>query len=318
MSTFVLRRLVQTIPILIGISAVTFALINVLPGDPLVAIAGENPEVQLSPSAIAALKADYGLDQPLPIQYLRYLGRLAHGDLGRSYRTRQQVLPTVLSRMPATLQLAAASLFVSLLIAFPLGILSAVKRGTWFDGFSILFATTGVSVPTFWAGLMLIVLFAVKLGWLPSSGFGDAGPDRLKHLILPAFTLGAAGAGLMTRLIRSSMLEALDQEYLITARAKGLQERTILLRHALRNAGLPVVTLLGVQIGSLLSGSVVIESIFAWPGVGRLAFDSIGRRDLPMVQGVVLLSSLVFLVINLCVDLAYGLLDPRIRLSGRR
>ena len=316
MTVYVLRRLLQMVPIILGITVVTFALVNILPGNPLDAIAGENANVALTSEQRVALRAEYGLDQPLPLQYLHFLGRLAQGDLGRSYRTRQQVLPTVLSRMPATLQLAAAALLLSLLIALPLGILSAVTRGSWLDALSVLFATVGVSMPSFWLGLMLIVVFSVDLGWLPSSGFGALGPERLKSLILPAFTLGVAGAGLLTRIVRSTMLEVLDQDFVTTARAKGLLARTVLLRHALRNAALPIVTLVGLQIASLISGAVIVETIFAWPGIGRLAYESIGRRDLPMVQGTVLVASLAFLFVNFAVDLSYGLLDPRVKLAA--
>lgn len=317
MTRYVIDRLLVSIPVLIGITAVTFALVNILPGDPLNALLGENFAIKITPDQMAQFRLKFGLDQPLPVQYLMYLVRVVQGDLGRSYASDQPVLELVLSRLPATFLLGIASLTVALLVAVPLGVLSAKRRGSKVDGASVLLATIGVSMPTFWLGLVLILTFALGLHWLPTSGRGEGFLDGLRHLILPAITLGAGGAAILTRVIRSSMIEVLDRDYITTARAKGVPESLVLRRHSFKNAALPVVTLLGVEVGSLLSGAVVTETVFAWPGIGRLAIDAINRKDLPVVQGVVLLSAVIFLVVNFAVDISYAYLNPRIRLSTR-
>lgn len=315
MGKYISKRLLLLLPILLGVSIVVFALVNVLPSDPISIMLGSNPQLPPDPKVVASLRAQYGLDQPLHVQYFRFLGRVLHGDLGTSIFTQQSVLRSILERMPATLLLTLASLMVSLLIAIPIGVLSAVKQYSWVDTLSLAWAMLGVSMPSFWFGLLLILFFSLQLGWLPVSGMGsfEAGiGDVLRHLLMPAVTLGMGLAGLVTRVTRSSMLEVLRRDYIRTARAKGLTGLAMLWRHAFKNAAIPVLTIVGVQFGSLLGGAVVVETIFSWPGVGRLAVNAIMNRDLPMIQGSVLVFTLLFVLVNLIVDLLYAYVDPRI------
>jgi peptide/nickel transport system permease protein len=304
MASYLLRRGMDLVLTLLGVSIVIFMIIRLVPGDPARLIVG----TEATEADVRNIRRQLGLNAPLPVQYLRYLDALAKGDLGRSLRNRQPVTALLRARLPNTLTLAGASLAVTLVIGVGTGMLAAIRRGTAFDTASMVFALIGVSMPGFWLGLMLIFLFAVRLGWLPTSGAGG-----IKHLILPAVTLGVGNAAIIARLTRANLLEVLHQEYVRTARAKGLRPRSVLIGHAMRNAIIPTLTVLGLQWGTLLAGSVVIETVFAWPGVGRLLVDSVAVRDYPVIQACVLLFALVFMLTNLLVDVAYALLDPRIR-----
>jgi peptide/nickel transport system permease protein len=305
---FVFRRLLLALPVFIGVTLVTFVLMYVVPGDP-VAVMVEEKMASTDPTAARLFREKWGLNDPLPLQYLTFLWNAARGDLGLSYRSEQPVLESILERFPATAALAAAALAIAVLIGIPLGILAALRQNTALDAAAISLATFGVSIPNFWLGLLLIYFVAVELRWLPPSGYGPAYP----YLILPAVTLGTGLSAVIARLTRSSMLEVIRQDYVRTARAKGLAERRVILLHALRNAAIPIVTIIGVQSSGLLSGAVITERVFSWPGVGRLLIDSIGARDLPIVQGCVLFIATVFILLNLLVDLSYAWLDPRIR-----
>ncbi len=304
MGSYLLRRGMDLVLTLFGVSIVIFMIIRLVPGDPARLIVG----TEATEADVRNIRGQLGLNAPLPVQYLRYLDALAKGDLGRSLRNRQPVTVLLRARLPNTLTLAGASLAVTLVIGVGIGMLAAIRRGTAFDTASMIFALIGVSMPGFWLGLMLIFFFAVRLGWLPTSGAGG-----IKHLILPAVTLGVGNAAIIARLTRANLLEVLHQEYVRTARAKGLRPRSVLIGHAMRNAIIPTLTVLGLQWGALLAGSVVIETVFAWPGVGRLLVDSVAVRDYPVIQACVLLFALVFMLTNLLVDVAYALLDPRIR-----
>jgi peptide/nickel transport system permease protein len=306
---YVIRRTIQTILLLWGVTIVAFLLIHLTPGDPAQLMLGEFA----SQEALDSMRQQMGLDQPLPVQYGTYMGNLLRGDLGRSTRAHRPVLPYVLERFPATVQLTIGALVVSLVVSLPIGIFAAVKRGTPFDNFAMFFALIGQATPGFWLGLMMIALFAVALGWLPAFGRGEG--FSLKHMILPSFTLATFLMGLLVRLTRSSMLDVLSQDYIRTARAKGIRERGVLVRHALRNALIPLITVIGIQIGTLLGGAVVTEAVFAWPGVGSLVVQSISLRDYPVVQAIVLLLATVFVLINYSVDMVYHFLDPRIRVE---
>jgi len=272
-------------------------------------------EAMLGESARAVekerLRHELGLDLPLAAQYLKFLKGIATGDLGESYFFRRPVAEVIAERVPATLELAVASLFVAGIIALPLGILAALREGTALDALSMLFALIGVSMPNFWLGPLLIILFSIKLGWFPVSGRSGLG-----SLVLPALTLGTALAALLSRMTRSSLLEVLGEEYLTVARAKGLPERRVILKHALRNALIPIVTVLGLQFGALLSGAIITENVFSWPGIGTLLITAVEARDYPLVQGCVLFISIVYVAVNLAVDLLYGFIDPRIRYGG--
>ncbi|HBY99109.1 MAG TPA: hypothetical protein DEP84_35055 [Chloroflexi bacterium] len=316
MVKYVTRRLLLLIPLLLAVSLVTFVLIQLVPGDPVAAQYGVDPE-GMDPRRIQEIRQELGLNDPLPVQYVRYLGRVLHGDLGRSISTKRPVGPDIFQRFPATMELAIASMIVVVLISIPLGIISAQKRGSWLDNLAMTASLFGVSMPSFWVGVMLILLFALKLGWLPSVGRGTGVVGTVKSLILPALTLGTGLAGLVTRITRSSMLEVLSQDYMRTAHAKGLSYRAVLVRHGLPNALIPVVTVLGVQFASLLSGAVIVETIFAWPGIGRFAVDAIWRRDYPVIMGTVLVFATIFVLANLAVDILYVFLDPRIRYDER-
>jgi peptide/nickel transport system permease protein len=306
--TFVAKRVILAVPVFIGVTLVTFILMYIVPGDP-VALLMEERTAAVDPAAARLIRAKWGLDDPAPVQYLKFVRNALLGDLGISYRTNQPVRDEVLSRLPATAKLAGAALLVGLLIGVPMGILAALRQNTVFDSASIVAATMGVSIPSFWLGILLIYLLAVQLRWLPPSGYGPPFP----YLIMPAITLGTGLSAVLARLTRSSMLEVIRQDFVRTARAKGLSERRVIAVHALRNAAIPIVTIVGVQMSGLLSGAVITERVFSWPGVGRLLVDSIGVRDLPMAQGCVLLIATIFIGLNLLVDLSYAWLDPRIK-----
>ncbi len=312
MGRFILRRLLATLPVLLLVTAGVFALIHLTPGDPIDAMMAESVDATVK----ATLRRELGLDQPIYIQYVAWMGRLLQGDLGRSIRNREPVIENVSRRIRPSLQLALLAMAISLLVAFPVGILSAVRRNTPVDGFGTMFALFGICMPNFLIALLLIFFFGVTLRWLPVSGYTDPLEDPvngLRSLTLPAITLGLALAAVITRTLRSSLLEALSEDYIRTARAKGLPERTVIRRHALKNSLIPVVTLLGLQLGTLIGGAVITEYVFALPGVGRLVVDAVFARDYPLVQGVVLLIAIGFILSNLVVDLVYGWLDPRIR-----
>jgi len=312
MGRFVLGRLAAVLPVLVLVTAGVFFLIHLTPGDPIDAMMAES----VDPGVKAELSRQLGLDQPIHVQYVRWMGRLLHGDLGRSIRNNQPVAEDVSRRLRPSLELALLAMLIALVVAFPLGILSAARRNTPIDGAGTTFALIGICMPNFLIALLLIFLFGVTLRWLPVSGYTDPFEEPvngLRSLAMPAVTLGLALAAVITRTLRSSLIEALSEDYVRTGRAKGLSERTILGRHALKNSLIPVVTVLGLQLGGLIGGAVITEYVFALPGVGRLVVDAVFARDYPLVQGVVLLIALGYILTNLVVDLAYGWLDPRIR-----
>jgi len=310
---FVVRRLVTTVPLLFFVSLIVFSFVHVLPGDPAVLFLGEEATAE----TLAQFRARLGFDRPLLTQYVDWLGHAVRGDLGRSLRTNQPVTEAIVQRLPVTLELLGAALAVSLALAIPLGIVSALKRNSGVDLLSTGFALVGFSMPTFWLGLILIYVFALLLRWLPPSGFVPlpALGDNVRSLILPALTLGTALAALVTRQLRSGMLEVLRQDYIRTAQAKGLSQRVVVGRHALKNALMAVVTVVGLQIGGLLGNTIITETLFALPGVGRLMIDAVFSRDFFIVQGVVLFLALGYVLSNLIVDVLYSYLDPRIRLG---
>jgi len=304
---YILSRLATLLPVLLGLSLITFGLIALVPGDPAEVLARRGREVEPSPQQIEAVRRELGLDQPVAIQYLRWLGGAVRGDLGDSLDTGQPVWDEIMARLPATLELALAGLTVGVLIAVPIGVLAAVWQGSWLDQISRALALLGAAIPSFWLGAMLILLFAVKLQWLPAMGRGTP-----QQIALPALALGIGTSAAVMRLTRASLLETLSEDYVRTARAKGLRERTVVLIHALKPALLPVITILGLQLGNLLGGALVIETIFAWPGLGQFIIRSILNRDITVIQGFTLTMGLVFVVTNTLVDLVYGWLDPRI------
>ena len=306
MHRYLLRRLLLTIPVLLGVATLVFSLIHFIPGDPAQAMLGEGA----SPEDVAQLRARLGLDRPLLVQYGSFLQGLVRGDLGVSLRNDQPVLQQILERMPATAELAFASMAVAVLIAVPLGIIAAAWRGTFVDYSAMTLSLVGISVPNFWLGPLLAIVFAVELGWLPVGGRGTPA-----HLVLPAVTLGAALAAILARMTRASLLEELREPYVLAARAKGVSRIRAILRHAFRNSLIPIVTILGLQFGVVLTGAVITETIFAWPGIGRLLIQSISFRDYPTVQGCVLLIAVTYVGVNLLTDLTYGFLDPRIRVD---
>ena len=305
---FIARRLLLAVPVFIGVTLVTFILMQIVPGDP-VALLMEEKAATIDPAAARIIRAKWGLDDPAPVQYLKYLRNALRGDLGISYRTDRDVLVSILERVPATAKLAGAALLIAIVIGVAMGVVAALRQNSLLDTASIMLATMGVSIPNFGLGLLLIYLLAVNLRWLPPSGYGPAYP----YLLMPAVTLGTGLSAVIARLTRSSMLEVIRQDYVRTARAKGLAERRVVIRHALRNAAIPIVTVVGVQLSGLLSGAVITERVFSWPGVGRLLVDSIFVRDLPMAQGCVLFIATIFIGLNLLVDLSYAWLDPRIK-----
>jgi len=301
---YLFRRLLLTIPVLFGVATLVFSLIHLVPGDPVQAMLGESA----SPQDIAELRGRLGLDRPLLVQYGAFLKGVTRGDLGASLRTNQTVTAAIAERLPATLELAFAAMGVAILISIPLGILAAVRAGTRVDHAATTLALLGISMPNFWLGPLLAILFSVTLGWLPVSGRGTAA-----HLVLPAVTLGAPLAAVLARMTRASVIEELRELYVLAARARGVSRTRAVLRHAFRNSLIPIVTVLGLQFGAVLTGAVITETIFAWPGVGRLLIQSISFRDYPLVQGCILLIAITYVAMNLITDLAYGFLDPRIR-----
>lgn len=303
---FIFRRILQTIPVIIGVTFVVFFIMQLVPGDPAVLLAGEGA----SKETIEAIRDQLGLNQPLYIQYFEYLTSVFKGDLGVSLKNSQPVLDEILVRLPITIELAFFSIIITIVLGMAAGIISAVKPYSLTDVSVMLVALLGISLPSFWFGLMLMYFFSVKLQILPVAGW-----DSLLHVILPAITLGAGGAAIVARMTRSSMLEVIRQDYIRTARAKGLRERIIIYKHALRNALIPVITVVGLQFGALLGGTVLVESIFAINGLGRMIVDAIRMRDLPMVQGGVLFASLIFVVVNLFVDVFYRFFNKRIELN---
>ncbi len=312
MGRFVLHRLLAAIPVLLFVTAGVFSLVHLTPGDPIDAMMAESVNATVK----ATLRRELGLDQPIHVQYLAWMGRLLQGDLGRSIRNREPVIENVGRRLRPSLELALFATIIALLVAFPVGILSAARHNTAVDGAGTTFALFGICMPNFLIALLLIFFFGVTLRWLPISGYTDPleEPVRgLRSLTLPAITLGLALAAVIARTLRSSLLEALSEDYVRTARAKGLSEPAVLTRHALKNSLIPVVTLLGLQLGTLIGGAVITEYVFALPGVGRLVVDAVFARDYPLVQGVVLLIAVGFILSNLAVNVVYGWLDPRIR-----
>ncbi len=300
------------IPVLLIVSIAVFAIIHLIPGDPAELMAGSNATAE----QVAALRQQYGLDQSLWSQYFIWLGHIMSGNLGHSLINGFPVNTLILQRVPATVELALVSAMIGVLIAFPLGIISAIRAGSIIDFVATLFSALSFAVPGFWLAILLILLFSLQFRLLPPSGrpdFGEQPLEHLKALLMPALTLGVAMAAKLTRYLRSSMLDVLDQDYTRTARSKGLREQVVVVRHVLRNALIPVITVFGLQIGDLLSGAIIVESIFAWPGVGRLTIQSIGWRDYTVLQASVMFIVLTFLVVNLLTDLAYGFIDPRIR-----
>jgi peptide/nickel transport system permease protein len=303
---FLARRVLLAIPVLLGVATLVFSLIHLIPGDPVQAMLGD----AASPESVVELRSRLGLDRPLYVQYAAFLKNAAHGDLGTSLRTNESVTAAIAARLPATFELALAAIFVAVAIAIPAGILAAVWADTSVDHLATTLALLGISMPTFWLGPLLAIVFSVTLGWLPVSGRGT-----LAHLVLPAVTLGAPLAAVLTRMTRASLIDELRELYVTAARARGLSAARVVLRHAFRNSLIPIVTVLGLQVGAVLTGAVITETIFAWPGVGRLLIQSIGFRDYPLVQGCILLIAVTYVSVNLLTDMAYGFLDPRIRIG---
>lgn len=332
MTQYLIRRLLSVIPTLFGVTIIVFLFIHLIPGDPASAMLRENAPIEVA----ERIRENLGLNRPLHEQYLLYLSKLLQGDLGRSIVTNNPVADDVKNRLPATAELGLSAMFIAVLVGVPAGIISAVKRNSLIDTLSMLFSLAGVSMPIFWLGLMAMFLFAVVLHWVPTgtrisvdvqleritnfylldallTGNFPAFVDLVHHLIMPAIVLSTVPMGLIARMTRSSMLDALNQDYIRTAHAKGLAERVVVIKHALKNALLPVVTIVGLQVGGLLSGAILTETIFGWPGIGRWVYDSIVFRDYPVIQSVTLIFAIIFVLVNLIVDLSYAFIDPRIR-----
>ena len=326
MLAYILRRLLLLVPTAAGMVVITFSLLLLIPGDPAAVLLGQ----EASTADIANLRATLGLDLPWSTQLVRYFAALLQGDMGRSLFQNEAVSAIIAARIGATLELALAALFVSIVIGVPLGILAAMRKGTKVDTGLMLLAQLGVSMPVYWLGILLMLAFSVKLGWLPAIGRGEplgealwaalsGRPavlvDSLAHLLLPAFVLGANSAAIISRLVRTSMIEILQEDFIRTAYAKGIRRSRVMVRHALRNALLPVISVIGLRFGLLLGGAVLTESIFGWPGLGQLTIAAISQRDLPLVQGVTLCFAMMFALVNLAVDLSYSLVDPRVRVA---
>jgi peptide/nickel transport system permease protein len=312
MVAYVLRRLFGVIPVLILVALLAFLLIHIVPGDPAMIMLGNDA----SPAQLEALRGQLGLDRSLPAQFALWLGQALHGNLGESFFLGRPVTQALLERLPATLQLAVLSFVFSLIIGIPAGLLAAVRQNTWRDQLIMAAAVGGVSIPNFWLGLAMILLFSVQLGWLPSGGYVPLWEDfwqGLRILILPSISLGLMQAALIARMARSSMLEVLRQDYVRTARAKGQTPSLVILKHALKNAMIPIITTVGTAFGVLLGGAVVVEIVFTYPGLGRLVVLAVQRRDYPLLQGALLLTAVIYVFVNLAVDLLYGVFDPRIR-----
>ncbi len=305
---YILKRILLFIPTLLGITLITFFLMRSLPGDPVANMVGE----RATPETVARIRAEIGIDRSPPIQYLLYLKRLSRGELGRSLFTNRRISDDLLQKFPNTVKLALAAMFFASIVGIGMGVFAAVKHGTGWDRLVTLISVGGISVPVFWLGLALMLLFAFYLRWLPPSGMGNG---DLSYIILPAATLAAFSLSYIARVTRSSMLESLSQPYVATARAKGLSESEVVLRHALKNSLIPVVTLIGLDLGSYLNGAVLTETIFGWDGLGRYALEGIMKRDYPVIMGVVLFGAVVFVSLNLLVDISYHFLDPRVRIK---
>lgn len=303
---FIIKRLMQIVPVILGVTLVVFLIMQMVPGDSAVILAGEGA----SKETVEELREDLGLNRPLHEQYFSYIGNIFQGDLGHSLKNNQPVLEEIMIRLPITMELAFFSILITVVLGLIAGIISAVKPYSFSDIGVMLVALLGISLPSFWLGLLLMYIFSIKLQWLPVAGW-----DSMAHIVLPAVTLGAGGAAIVARMTRSSMLEVVGQDYIRTARAKGLKEHVIIYKHALRNALIPVITVVGLQFGSLLGGTVLVESVFAINGLGRMIVDSIRTRDIPMVQGGVLVASLVFVFVNLLVDTLYRVFNKRIDLN---
>lgn len=304
MTSFVATRLLTLVPVVLAVSFVAFLVLQLAPGDPAQLMLGENATAE----GIEQLRREFALDQPLPVQFVAFLASAAHGDFGRSFATRTPVAPELARRFLNTVELAALAFALAIALGVPLGILAALRRNSWIDQAIRLVVLVFVSVPVFWLGILLIYLFSVDLHWLPSSG-----RDSPQSVILPMVALSAYSLALLTRMTRASMLEVLHQDYLRTATAKGLPSRTVVVRHALKNALVPIVTISGLQVGFLMTGAVLVETVFAWPGIGKYLVDALFGRDYPVIRACILLFSVIFLVVNLLVDLAYVAIDPRIR-----
>lgn len=304
MLRYILKRLLMAIPVLLGVTFIVFTIMSFTPGDPVQTMLGDN----YTQEAYDEITEELGLNDPFLVRYVRYIVDLVQGDMGTSYSTKRPVADEIFSRFPATVRLAGAAILLAVVFGIPLGVISATKQYSFFDSGSMFVALVGVSMPNFWLGIMLILLFAANLGWLPSSGDKD-----LLSLILPAVTLSANSLATITRMTRSSMLETIRMDYIRTARAKGLRESTVIIHHALRNAMIPVITSVGLQFGFALSGAVLVETVFSWPGIGRLLVDTIKLKDTPVVLGVVVVMAASFTLINLIIDILYACFDPRIR-----
>lgn len=324
MASYFIRRLLHTILVLLGVLILTFVLLHLIPGDPAQVILG----TEATPEELARLRSLLELDQPLHVQFMRYMGRMTRGDFGDSILQHEPVTKLIAERLPATVELTLAAMLIATLLGVTAGLVAGTRPYSLFDGITTIIALAGVAMPVFWLGMLMILLFSLRLDWLPSFGRGpgmleavgellsgegpDALADALRHLILPAVTLGAFSTAIIARLVRSSMLEVMGLDYVRTARAKGLAERTVVTRHAFRNSLIPVVTVMGLQMGVLLGGAVITETIFAWPGLGRMLINAISQRDYPLVQGLVLIIALMVSIVNLLVDLLYAWLNPRV------
>ncbi len=306
MPFFIISRILSTLTVVFGVVTLIFLLIHLVPGDPVQAMLGETA----TPTDLEALRKALGLDQPLLTQWWNYMTHLLQGDLGTSLYSKEPIIDILIERFPATLELATAGLLVAILIALPLGSIAALRKDSIYDNSAMMFSLLGVSIPNFWLGPLLILLFSLTLGWFPVSG-----RENILSLVLPAITLGTALSAILARMIRSTLLEVLNEDYIRTARAKGLRESAVVIHHALRNASLPIITILGLQLGTLLGGAVITEIIFAWPGIGQMTIESIQRRDYPVVQACILLISLSYVLVNTFTDILYGWLDPRVRYS---
>jgi peptide/nickel transport system permease protein len=304
-TNYILRRIVHAIPVVFGITLFTFLIVHLIPGDPVQAFAGEKP---IPPAQAEQIRNQYGLNDPLWKQYSNYIVDLLHGDLGTGLHSKRPVTDSIQEALWPTIQLTLAGLFVALVLGVTLGIVAAIYHNTWWDSAAMVVALLGVSVPSFYFGLLLLFAFSFQFHLFPATGLGG-----WEHLVLPAVTIGFASSAFIARLVRSSMIETLNQDYVMTARAKGLIERSVVTRHALKNALIPAVTYFGIQLAGLLTGAVVTENVFSRPGLGRLAVDAIGDRDIPLIQGTVLVAAVIYLCVSLIVDLSYGFLDPRIR-----
>ncbi len=310
---FVARRFLLTIPAMLAMSVLVFFIIRLVPGDPALVILG----LRATPESVAVLRRDFRLDDPIWVQYAHWLGQIVRGDLGIDYRTHEPIRDQLLTRLPVTLEMAILAMLMSMLMAIPLGILAAVRRGPADAGATAL-GLLGISIPDFWLGVMVILLMALVLGWLPSSGYvplRESVWENVRHMLLPAFTLAVNLAAVLTRTTRAAILDALSRPYVRTARAKGLHERAVVLGHVLKNAAVPIVTVMGLQLGYILGGAIIIEQIFALPGVGRLTLNAVLERNYPVIQGAVLLMTFLFMLVNILTDALYALLDPRIRES---